>query len=142
MRNGLQDLAGEVARLRHECSYFLRQLDELEKLSQAHVLVCLRYKSVATHSIGPFTHHHIPLYRRDYTEWQEKREKVTLGTAPAATARSRGVALTRVCTRGRRAAMSRPRRSLRRDHAPSVTTQVSQHRQWAWCMTQLIQMPV
>jgi hypothetical protein len=33
MRSGLQDLAGEVARLRSECSYFLRILDDLEALS-------------------------------------------------------------------------------------------------------------
>lgn len=33
MRSGLQDLAGEVARLRSECNYFLRVLDELEAVS-------------------------------------------------------------------------------------------------------------
>lgn len=33
MRDGLQELGGEVARLRHECSFLMRALDELERLS-------------------------------------------------------------------------------------------------------------
>lgn len=33
MRSGLQDLAGEVARLRAECGHFQRGLDFLERLS-------------------------------------------------------------------------------------------------------------
>jgi hypothetical protein len=34
MHAALQDLAGEVARLRAECDYFLRMLDELDRVSR------------------------------------------------------------------------------------------------------------
>lgn len=34
MHSALQQLAGEVARLKSECSYLLRALDELERMSE------------------------------------------------------------------------------------------------------------
>jgi hypothetical protein len=39
MRNGLQELAGEAARLRGECDYLLSVLGELERLGDHHLWI-------------------------------------------------------------------------------------------------------
>lgn len=56
MHSSLQALAGEVARLRSECTYFLRALDELERFSAHAPYVTDEQDNEIGSSIGVYAH--------------------------------------------------------------------------------------